>query len=1021
MPDISYPPEPVSSNALRRWAECTSRPQNWLHHIVLLTNGPDRQARLGLTDRSRRQFDWSWPELRRATISEWLEALTTSADTELEKIQASMSAIQTASKIEASVRARVALGKIVLTSSETWAEADPESVFLGGGSRSASVAPVHPELQRDPDTLAALKELGIRPASPETLLKQAVSVWTSGQSDLLSDGYASRTKYETWMNAYWEVFSTTLEPHTLEEIRKGLSGQHGVSGLPILYDFLLEQPSAPPEYHDWMSRYWELFWGSTREVAPREAASIIQDSQKDWRETLHIRTIDGAWNPFLETLLPGPVVPHDGSRDSNICVDVLYHEDDVPLLEQMGATGSPREGQELSSSRLRRFIAACQRAFKQQEGLPSVPQDDYLIFDSTATSGPLNLLESLSDEGKVLLTWYLLDLPDTYSPWVMRHKTRSYVYPEMSYQSPALVALRQHGRIRTDDGIYGLSEGLGEAPQNLAVRSRLLSHSQSALICSAFDISVPADTSEDDYDYWTANESIITAREQVRACATDEFRLLKAVGEQELRKRLPAGLIEVLEIENSGALSGPQVAQAAVATFHTGALHEYRDSLGHLSPPRQWAGSSGAIAFVKSLGFGEEWAMERSVRREPFLEIDGPQSLPELHSYQRKIVEKVKTLIQPSGSAAVRRGMISMPTGSGKTRVAVQSIVEAMRDDGYNGGVLWVADRDELCEQAVESWRQVWASEGAQGTQIRISRMWGSQPAPLATSNMHVIVATIQTLYSRVASQPERYDFLSEFELLVFDEAHRSVTAASTAVMQELGLTRWRKDDEPLLVGLTATPYRGRDERETQRLVNRYGRHRLDEGAFGSDDPEEIIKELQDMKVLARADHVTIQGGNFELSSSELSLSENVPWLPQSVEQRIAGDADRTRRIVQAYRRLVPPDWPTLIFATSVEHSKCKRRSDNVPRRRLDSLNAAVENRTACHLPIESIETLMEGDKDVHRGHVFARAQGVPGGGDEHQGGVPGVRSAPRHRAQDALAPRATGIPQEAPSPSPQA
>ena len=104
-----------------------------------------------------------------------------------------------------------------------------------------------------------------------------------------------------------------------------------------------------------------------------------------------------------------------------------------------------------------------------------------------------------------------------------------------------------------------------------------------------------------------------------------------------------------------------------------------------------------------------------------------------------------------------------------------------------------------------------------------------------------------------------------------------------------------------------------------------------------------------------------------------------------------------------------------------VEGDPCKRRSDNVPRRRLDSLTMAVENRTVCHLPIESIETLMEGDKDVHRGHVFARAQGVPGGGDEHQGGVPGVRAAPRHRAQDALAPRATGIPQEAPSPSPQA
>ena len=45
-----------------------------------------------------------------------------------------------------------------------------------------------------------------------------------------------------------------------------------------------------------------------------------------------------------------------------------------------------------------------------------------------------------------------------------------------------------------------------------------------------------------------------------------------------------------------------------------------------------------------------------------------------------------------------------------------------------------------------------------------------------------------------------------------------------------------------------------------------------------------------------------------------------------------------------------------------VKINMCKRRSDNVPRRRLDSLIVAVENRTACHLPIESIETLMEGD-----------------------------------------------------------
>ena len=45
-------------------------------------------------------------------------------------------------------------------------------------------------------------------------------------------------------------------------------------------------------------------------------------------------------------------------------------------------------------------------------------------------------------------------------------------------------------------------------------------------------------------------------------------------------------------------------------------------------------------------------------------------------------------------------------------------------------------------------------------------------------------------------------------------------------------------------------------------------------------------------------------------------------WLPRSMEERIARDADRTRRIVDAYRRFVSKEWPTLVFATSVEHAQ---------------------------------------------------------------------------------------------------
>ena len=416
-------------------------------------------------------------------------------------------------------------------------------------------------------------------------------------------------------------------------------------------------------------------------------------------------------------------------------------------------------------------------------------------------------------------------------------------------------------------------------------------------------------------------EEVQQSRDKVRSCSTDEERILAAVGETELKRRLPRGLITILE-QGQGPATGIQAAQAAISTFHTGALREYRHALEHLDPPRQWAGGERTIRFAQSLGFGPEWAGERNVQRDPYIEIQGPTLLPKLHDYQQTVVDNIRYLLKRDALTTDRRGMVSMPTGSGKTRVAVQAVVEAIRDDGFQGGILWVADRDELCEQAVEAWREVWASEGKRATQLRISRMWGGHPKPLLTADPHVIVATIQTLSTRIDANPEAYDFLSYFNLLVFDEAHRSVAPTFTSVMQELGLTRYRREGEPLLIGLTATPYRGRDVEETARLVNRYSSNRLDAGAFDSDEPEKVIRQLQNMRVLARADQATIDGGRFLLSDDERRLSADVPWLPQSVEDRIASNTARTQRIIDEYMRRIEPDWPTLIFATSVEHSK---------------------------------------------------------------------------------------------------
>ena len=946
--EIWYPPREITdpsrraAGALERWASFEDRPDDWLHHSALNRN------RLAALDRLYIQ-PLSYIGVPRATIRAWLEALVEDAKSKVTfsdcQAKASRAAIQTAALVPESIRRQSDLGRIVLAADGSWVGIDPDRVFLGFSGNSDAEHFVHPELQDDPETLNALRELGIG--------------------------------HQTLSVAFRAFAAELFSMNRHNQANADLS--------------------------------WIRFWHLTRELEEDVAFEIISELSADRAcapAAPRVRTVAGNWEPIFNVLIPGTIVPADGSRDADVAIDIQFHELDLSILRRLDAVEAPSPYCKLPWDMWWRYSQRCRVDFTRRD-LPRDPHRHMLNFRRNTTSGPLGVLELLSDEGRADYTWQLLDLPSTFGEWTMVHDTQP-IYPPMDFPSPAVDELLRNGRIRTSGGIRKLSEGIGNPPQSFRVRNQLLLHPQASLICDVFgldasvtlsnvepvgeDTPIPVvdvwpglaphlseeqadlqlircdgfrsfgnDTDVDDLDC-IADDSVVyirhsieddnelrlvlvelqshlsydqveailwrqtpsdveTARRVVREHPTQEARLLAAVGVEELRKRLPQGLLAILEAEQ-GPLSGIQIAQAAIATFHTGALREYRHALEHLDPPRQWAGRARAIEFVRALGFGEEWAGDRNFRRDPFLEVDGPHTLPPLHHYQRKAVDSVRELLRLNGRVGERRGMISMPTGSGKTRVAVQAIVEAIRYDEFHGGILWVADRDELCEQAVEAWREVWASEGADSARLRISRMWAGQPQPIPTGEMHVIVATIQTLSARIERQPAEYEFLSEFDLLVFDEAHRSVAPTFTSVMQELGLTRWRRSGEPLLVGLTATPYRGHDERETARLVNRYGSNRLDAGAFVSDDPEEVIRELQSMNVLAQADHDTILGGEFSLSADELRQSAQTPWLPQSVENRIAHDAHRTRRIIEAYTDKIEPDWPVLIFATSVEHSQ---------------------------------------------------------------------------------------------------
>lgn len=408
-------------------------------------------------------------------------------------------------------------------------------------------------------------------------------------------------------------------------------------------------------------------------------------------------------------------------------------------------------------------------------------------------------------------------------------------------------------------------------------------------------------------------------RIQIRRQTSVEEKLVAAVGSDRLMGILPQPAISDIGKEVGRPLTDTEVARLCLAVHGFSVLSELKKELADagLEPPKMWAGGTEARRFVESLGFPLDYAGYAGVSLPPRLEIAGPIVLPQLHEYQQKLVDNVHGLLSQPDS---RRGLISLPTGAGKTRVIVQSLVQMACAGRLTGTVVWIAQTEELCEQAVQSWAEIWRAIGPSDTLI-LSRMWGSNDVDDESGlGLQVVVATIDKL--REAIDNPRYSWLSNPELIILDEAHVSTASSYTRVLQWLGeSTQVSKVSTPM-IGLTATPFRGINEEETKRLVARYGSRRLDTGIFGDADPYDY---LQGINVLSRVTQHLLRGIDIDIDDNLKGWFDQfhgVPsTLPPSIEERLGKNTERNRAIVKSIMDL-PRDWPILVFATSVENAK---------------------------------------------------------------------------------------------------
>jgi len=403
-------------------------------------------------------------------------------------------------------------------------------------------------------------------------------------------------------------------------------------------------------------------------------------------------------------------------------------------------------------------------------------------------------------------------------------------------------------------------------------------------------------------------------KKAIREAETTDAKLLELVGEDEIRAGLPRGLEEIEQARIGRPVSGERLARLAVNAYGNGVLRQYGEQVAARNgdAPRAFAGNNASRRFVAELRLPESFAGIAAVAPPEMEEVSGPSEYPRLHPYQEQVTERMVDLLCREIPG---RGMLRLPTGAGKTRVAVEAVIRVIRaKGGLPGPVLWIAQSEELCEQAVDSWKFVWSKVGPE-EKLTVNRFWGGNDAVRVTTNPQLVVATDKQLSIRL--DKDEYRWLRNAGVVIVDEAHRAVPKQYTAILESLGLTH-RQTERPL-VGLTATPFRGNNEAETKRLIARFDGYRLDEGIFPDDKP---YAELQRIGVLARVEHRELEGSTLTLSAAEAALvDQSGGFLPRSAEDRLAHDADRNDMLFEEIAKL-DPGWPVLVFAASVNHSE---------------------------------------------------------------------------------------------------
>ena len=282
-----------------------------------------------------------------------------------------------------------------------------------------------------------------------------------------------------------------------------------------------------------------------------------------------------------------------------------------------------------------------------------------------------------------------------------------------------------------------------------------------------------------------------------------------------------------------------------------------------------------------------------------------------LFDHQRRAAQKVINLLSDRPYKAV----LHMPTGSGKTRVAMHIIAAHLKKKEPTL-VCWLAQNAELLEQAADEFECAWKHLGNRN--VEIIRFWGNRKTDLMNARDGLIVAGLSKMSSLDARDPQTLLILADrVSLAVIDEAHQAIAPTYQAVLTEL----YSKRPATALLGLTATPGRTwSDIEEDAKLSDYFDGIKVKLEVEGYDDPVTFLIEEE---YLARPEFRQLNSEvDFELSESDIKeLSASID-VPESILDRLGADTQRNLKIISAIEELVTRHKRIIVFAPSVDNAR---------------------------------------------------------------------------------------------------